>query len=580
MKSSSRSGGDGNSRTGLLAQIGPVGGPGGADALAQALRRYHGGRTLSQVRAFGLKANATAAQRAAWDDLIEAERLGFLDVTYNDVIFQSGSKPDEEIEVILAQAGIGTFAPHTKGVARRLVEPLYQWILDVGDYIETLPKAAAIYKFADRHGSIADIPPDVRDFIQRKAGSPMFKEGGTHTPVSNNLLLFSNAFIQGTRADLEIGLGFGSTSEAQSSRAEFWWKNAKLAILPAFLTYGFLYLADHGDEDDPKTWVGRALKNIPEYDLANYLCLPLWITEEGDTVYLRTPMSDFGRLLHGMTWKLLHLGDENALRAALDIVDYSAGQLPSLSPYLEVPGDVTQFLSGGRVYDPFRDRFLLTEDEAKSTMHGDLTATKKFLGYEFQKLGGGIVWKFYPGEQRPRQETGLTKFLGTPIVSNIVGRWLKVSHYGQVERLRRAAEPVAAEEASRRLTQRAAVNDLVREYQQLSEADQTDDRALDLARTLIAELYPDVEEQDARWPVLRRQVAMGIARVGGDALTDAVLSATSNAQKTAILVEGSKSLGHDRFLDWLDAARREGLVSKPLEAQILEALGEPAPARR
>ena len=124
------------------------------------------------------------------------------------------------------------------------------------------------------------------------------------------------------------------------------------------------------------------------------------------------------------------------------------------------------------------------------------------------------------------------------------------------------------------------MNDLVREYQQLSEADQTDDRALDLARTLIAELYPDVEEQDARWPVLRRQVAMGIARVGGDALTDAVLSATSNAQKTAILVEGSKSLGHDRFLDWLDAARREGLVSKPLEAQILEALGEPTPVRR
>src|SRR3990167_8745737 len=219
----------------------------------------------------------------------------------------------------------------------------------------------------------------------------MFKEGGTHTPVSNNLLLFSNAFIQGTRADLEIGLGLGSPSEAQASRAEFWWKNAKLAMLPAFLTFGFLWLADHGDEDDPKTWVGRALKNIPEYDLANYMVLPLWITEEGDTIYLRAPMSDFGRLLHGMTWKMLHLGDENALRAALDVVDYSAGQLPSLSPMLEVPGDVTQFLSGGRVYDPFRGRFLLTEDEARATTAGDLSSTKKFIGYEFQKLGGGIV---------------------------------------------------------------------------------------------------------------------------------------------------------------------------------------------
>ena len=78
---------------------------------------------------------------------------------------------------------------------------------------------------------------------------------------------------------------------------------------------------------------------------------------------------------------------------------------------------------------------MFTEDE----LHAQNWRTlKKFVGYEFQQLGGGLVWKFYPGEERPRQRTKLQKILDFAVVSNVLGRSLKVTSYGHTERLRRA----------------------------------------------------------------------------------------------------------------------------------------------
>ena len=87
-----------------------------------------------------------------------------------------------------------------------------------------MPKAAGIYEFAGT-GAIADISPAQRSLIRRKIGSPDFLVGGTWKPVTNELLLFSNAITQAIRADLEV-------ASDPKTRSGFWWKTAALNIAP------------------------------------------------------------------------------------------------------------------------------------------------------------------------------------------------------------------------------------------------------------------------------------------------------------------------------------------------------------
>ena len=76
-------------------------------------------------------------------------------------------------------------------------------IKETGDFIETVPKAAAIIEFTG-DGAISDISAEQRSVIRRKVGSPDFLAGGTLKPVSNEVFLFSNAITQAWRSDLEV----------------------------------------------------------------------------------------------------------------------------------------------------------------------------------------------------------------------------------------------------------------------------------------------------------------------------------------------------------------------------------------
>ena len=445
------------------------------------------------------------------------------------------------------------------------------WIKNVGDFIETLPKAAAIYEYAG-NGSIADIPADKRSFIRRKIGSPDFLAGGTFKPVTNEVALFSNAITQAIRADLEVATD-------PQTRSRFWWKTAAFNIAPKLAIFGALYALKDLDNDDRGTddALARALQGITEYDLTNYIPIPLGTDSKGNSVYIRLPQDDSGRLLGGLVWKALQLarGDRDVLNIAAQVFDYTAGQVPSLSPAFQAVSDVAQFASGGRVYDPFRNRFLFTEDEAKAR---DWRTAKKFLGYEFQQLGGGIIWKFHPGDERPRHQTEAQKIFELPILSTIVGRWIKVTSFGEVENLRRTQGNVSAEEARLRLRERDAVSDALAAYQRLPSNQQTPNAIVELARGVTKDLYSGVSagDQATQFRDILKKLRMGVVRGQSDPVVDAVMSATSNAQKSAILLKAGEGKSDEELREWLVRATREGVISEQLLRSVLIQRQQPA----
>lgn len=501
--------------------------------MGRALKRYYQAIPLAKARGFGMTDETTAQIRK---DLLDAEEARMLSVTFNDMA-AGRVVEDTQIADILSRTGIDGFTTRKDGVVPRQVRAVLDWIEHAGNFVETLPKAAGIYEFRG-DGSISQIPADKRSFIRRKVGSPDILAGGTLKPITNEVFLFSNAITQALRSDFEVATG-------PTTRSGFWWKTVAINMLPKVLMAAAVGGA-----------FGEGLKNLmrkaSEYDLTNYTVIPLGTDASGDAIYLRIPQDDSGRLLGALLWKMIGLadGEKDALKGLGQIIDYSAGQFPGLTPAIDVVSDTVSFLSGRNPYDNFRARPVFTDEEWKAR---DWGTVKKFIGYEFQNIGGGIVWKFYPGEDRPKRKSTGQRILELPVVSNVVGRFIRISSYGDVERMRTAQGRVEREEARQRRREREAVHEAIK-------AGATDAKtaAADVARKLYGD---DAETIQDRKPSLTTMLKTGLARQENDPVIDAVLAATSNRQKIAILETARRGMSDQAFQSWLAEARSLGVVS-------------------
>jgi hypothetical protein len=411
----------------------------------------------------------------------------------------------------------------------------------VVDFIETLPKAAMVIEYRGE-GPISDISPELRSRIRRMAGSPDFSAGGTWTPVTNNVFLFSNAMIQGYRSDWEAGTD-------PKTRSGFWWKKAAMNLLPKFL----LLAAGYGLLGDR---LKRLTRGVTEYDKTNYVVIPLSEDDQGNVVYLRLPQDESGRLMGGLAWKALSLakGDKDILATLAQVVDYSGGQFPTVTPVISTASNVLTYASGRNPYDNFRSRSVLTDDEQKAR---GFQAFKKFVGWEFQQLGGGVVWKFYPGEERPATSSTGQKILDLPVFSNIAGRFIRITNAGDRETVIAAGSKVAADEARRRLSEKSAVNAAIKTFQKADARDRTTALTTKLAKDISVQIYGNESHTND----LVKKLHMGVVRGGSDPIVDAILSATSNDQKAAILAEYQKAVGASEFKAWIDRAQKEGVIT-------------------
>lgn len=531
-------------------------------SLGGAVKAYWRAVPFARVRAYGLKEKPSAKQLQAWDDLIASEEGKILSITFNDYV-AGRTLEDTEIENLFSKSGIAPFqserTSHT--LLMRPIRPVLEWIKNTGDFIETLPKAAAIYHFT-QGGRIEDLSRKDRAFIRERVGSPDFLAGGTWKPVTNELLLFSNAITQAWRSDL-------ATATEPATRAGYWWKTAKVTLLPKLLMFAALVGLWPGDEEEGRD-LQRLMQGASEYDRTNYIIVPLGRDANGNVVYFRLPQDDSGRLVGGLFWKALQLsrGETDSLRRVMDVVDYTAGQVPSVSPVFEGLSTTAQFLSGRNPYDAFRGRAVFTEDEWRAR---DWRTLKKFLGWEFQQLGGGIVWKFYPGESRPTRRTTGQKILDLPVVSNIVGRFLRVTNYGELEAMREASADVSREEARRRLNEREAVNEAIRRIVERPEGARqpSPGEVTSLAVRMAQDLYPDRREAADRRPYLQRKLRMGLSRGEADPLTDAVLGASSNDQRLAVLRRAKARMSAAEFAAWVQTARRHEVLTGALATEAL-----------
>ncbi len=378
--------------------------------------------TLGQLLREMWKVWPTARKRALGiNDELMTEMLKNKAMTVPYVDFILGEQEDGYSR-LLVKHGIIPEGPlnRRQKLANWLVQ-LLEPLRIAGSTIEALPKIAGynLRKAAGEKGKT--LPYNTRNFT----GTPNWLVKGAVTAYTNALFMFSNIFKEGTKTGYQL-------ATQPRTRSGWWWKTAEFDLGPKLL----MFLASVGAG-------GKFLQDfydrVSEYDKTNYVIIPLGIQSGGTygwkAVYLRIPHDEETRLVAGMMWKLLnaHKGDPDQMA---QILDFGAGQLPSVSPAITITSAWKDYLTGKNPYDAFRGRQVISQTEWKA---GGWPRLKKMVQWTVNQ-SGLARFATYDTSDNTWFETAVQ-------TAPIVNRLIRVTDYGMTETINKelkASERVAA----------------------------------------------------------------------------------------------------------------------------------------
>ncbi len=508
--------------------------------LWRALVRYKEALPSAKARAWG-----------GFDETIaKMEKGKMLGVTYNDIV--SGMSEDEkQLDYVMAKVGLSSLTNEKKGfIYKTKVYKVLNGILDTieksGNFIETLPKVSG---YNELNGKLPN--KQLGSFIRTSIGSPDFLRRGAGSAWYNEVFLFANAIKEGVRSDLNVAFVNPTT------RSGYWWKTAKVTFTPKLLMFGAL-AGLFGDA------LRKMFEDISEYDKTNYIIIPIG-RKNNQTTYIRMPQDETGRLLGGILWKVLRAGnnEQSIAKDAQDLLSFTGGQVPSLSPTLTTIFGISQFLAGQNPYDFFRGRNVINDLEFEA---GGKYAFKPFATWVFNQLGGGTFFKTYITEQTDK--TWYQKTLDLPIVSNILGRWIKVSDQGQKDMNRDILKGSGKASAVKSLEIRNKVDNAIKLYQK----DPSMTNKYEVEKQLITDVLghesPVGEDERRTKTNTLKKFRLGIVRGQGDPNVNSLIDATSNAEKVELLKEMKKRMSESEFNEIYDLSKKEDVISRDVEKEF------------
>jgi hypothetical protein len=325
--------------------------------------------------------------------------------------------------------------------------------------------------------------------------------------------------VQGYRGDLEA-----MTSRGAGGFAAWWAKRAYRVALPKLLMWAALAgMLGEGTR--------RIMEGVSEYDSTNYIVVPLGLARNGSSVVLRIPLDETGRFLGGVLWKALTFQRASDLA---NLVDYTAGQAPTVNPLVDIVADAVAYASGRNPYDNFRGRYAVPEQVFKA---GGARSFEAFAKYVAQKAGAHSVYRF-ESDDVEKIKGELETVLGWPMVSSTIGRFVKVTDYGLKEQSREARARIAQRRAGENLDARDAVNRMasgkelsVDDIKAMALVDTRDDaiqQALNGRR-----LGPQQMKSMSR--SMERNLAVALGKRWGNVFVQEYFAAENNEERLAVI---------------------------------------------
>lgn len=411
------------------------------------------------------------------------------------------------------------FIVKTKVLAVPVVKVL-EGIRFVAESLEIVSKVAGAKVRIAGGESGKELAYNLRNFT----GTPNYKVRGKQTQTTNAIFIFSNIMKEGLKADFRFATD-------PKTRSGYWWKTVKVDLLPKFL----MFLAASG-------LLGAALKkyfdNISEYDKSNYIIVPLGSSADGKSVYMRVPHDETGRLVSVAFWKMANMiKDGGKPKDLQDIYAVGAGQLPSVTPLIDIASAWSQYLSGRNPYDAFHGRTLIDDTTWAA---GGGAALKKMVQWTTNDIG---LTKFSTFDTS--KQSGIETFIQiAPFFSSVI----KISDYGQQEKLKGIAADQAQLDAKETLKER----DIIDKYAIKARAETSTLFAVSkyqnqVINDILGHAPQSKDEQD-KASAIKTKFARAVKRGNADdPRVTTLIDAPSNNQKREIL----KSIKSDMSTgDW------------------------------
>lgn len=341
----------------------------------------------------------------------------------------------DEFDLAIASYGLD---PVKWGEADRQATRLVRMWNAYREFGQVAERAQKIAGMSYLDAKFPDMPEwQKQELVRERAGSPDFLRRGASSPFVDWAMMFFNPWKEGIRS---------VAKSARDNPFSFGAKSLAVAVVPSVLQS----LAVNGLlGSDAEEMYG----SVPDYDLTNYLVVPMgWADRERRKVaYLRLPLWEPARMVHGAIF-------QGMTGRGRGVMAQTLGGMPGMNPLLTTAGMWGSYLAGKNPYDAFRGREVLSPDVFAV---GGPPAWGELMKQTWNNLGGSLISTLQDrplGEPEPER---VEAFLRLPIVSNALGRFVKISNRGVFDRDRKAAEAPTKEAAERREIVRGVVEKIM-----------------------------------------------------------------------------------------------------------------------
>jgi hypothetical protein len=321
----------------------------------------------------------------------------------------------------------------------RVLRAFWRGWAQQGQVFEGTVKIAAM-RALDRQ--FPDMPEGAkRELVRERGGSPNFlAKGRWSSVVELGLnLMFYNAWKEGMR----------SMKRAATEDPRGFWSKFAATVGAAGLVMWAMERGLVGTEEEAGP-LRDMMRSVPEADKLRGLVIPLGWSDRatGKVAYLVLPFPDSLRWAHAALRKSLQssTGSAPAGEGLGSFVQYQGQDLPGENPWVGAASELYEYYVKNRnPYDNFTGRPALDQTRVDA---GE--ADEELAKRTISRMTGGVVYR-YRNERPGEQLTDLETFLKQPVVSNLLGRWVRVSNRGLSELYNQAAAPTAKQEAQMQL---------------------------------------------------------------------------------------------------------------------------------
>jgi hypothetical protein len=371
-------------------------------------------------------------------------------------------------------------------------------------------------------------------FITRNyVGTPNFQEGGAWKQIDNDVFVFSNVMIQGTRASVELAVD-------PKTASGYWMRTFMVGILPKLLMAAGLS-GLFGE------WVKRNFQSQTEYDKTNYITVPMGFDENGKAVYVRIPQAESERFLSAIVWKVVSGLAQKKLIKPGGVLAIGAGYIPSVTPMWTALGDWLGYLQGRNPYDSYRGRLAIDDT---SWTAGGMTRLTKMVQYSLNTVGVGN-FKSYDDSSKSTWEVITDKI-------PVINRMLQTSSYGIQEQF---SSDAGQEAAQKTIAKRELVSKYIKIAKGMADGPELQDLRIKMSEEYFGKSVETFNKDElAEAKRLSKKFMIDRER-GSSPYVDKLINSRSNAEKIDYLMQFNETMRYDDFKEMVNSVWKHKIIS-------------------